>query len=161
MAFVKPSRPQFKPEQQLKIPGAYFAKCVRVEQGMPWEKFPAKTLIAIEFELNDPRFPELAGKITSAVLPESLYFNKRDGKKSAFYMFSVTAGVPSPDKGYDPETYFLDRHFYIVCESLPDREDVVVRQAVVIPNAKVAPNAKEPLPAVPVVPPLDGDIVPF
>lgn len=154
MAFVKPSRPQYNPEQDLKVAGQFFAQCVRVEQGMPWDKYPGKTLIAIEFEVQDDRFPRERGKRSAIVCGESIFFDKKTGKKSALYQHACLMGVKQPGAGFDPEVEFLDKWYYITTEVDPAKHIAYVRNAIPMPTPQGGkPTMQAPTDTVDVDPP--------
>lgn len=132
MAMVKPSRPQFKPEEVLDTAGQYFAQCVRVEQGIANEKYPGgKPLVAIEFILVDDRYPALRGKRTSIVCAESIFRDPQTRRESHFLAHCRMMGAPNPERGVDPEM-FVGRHYYVTCEEHDGK--AYVRAAVPMPS---------------------------
>jgi len=147
--FIKPSRPQFQPELQLRTPGMYFATCTGITYDIPNEKYPGKCYLAIEFEINDPRFPKLKGQRCSIVCGQSVYYNPRDGKKSQLYQHAVNMGIKEPHRGFDPEM-FVGSTYYLMTDLIPGRDTCAVRMATLIPGGAAAtttpPTATEELP---------------
>jgi hypothetical protein len=113
--FIRPSREQYKPEDDLKVSGSFLAVCSDVQQGIPWDEYPGKTRIAIQFTISDGRHPRLKGKKTAIVCGESVYKPKSGGKPSHLYTYAQMMGVVAPERGFDPEQ-FLDKWYMITTE---------------------------------------------
>lgn len=161
MAFIPPSREQYDPKKDLTTPGQFFAKCRRVEQGLPDKEHPGKTLIAIEFEVVDKRHPALIGKRTAIVCGESVYTNRDTGKLTRLMEHAQRMGIKDVARGFDPEE-FVGNIYYITCEMYGDR--AFTRVAVALPPGYGEQTANKPTPPTPSVdelPPLDGSDVPF
>lgn len=116
VAFIKPSKEQYNPDLDLKVAGQFWSTCRRVEQGIEDHEHRGKTKIAVEFEIDDRRFPQLKGQRTSFVVGESIYRGKTDGKTSAFLQWAEMMGVPNAEKGFDPETEFVGKRYFITTE---------------------------------------------
>lgn len=161
MAFIAPSREQYQPELDLKVAGQFFAKCRRVEQGLPNKQFPGKTLVAIEFEIVDKRHPALLGKRAAIVCGESVFVNRTTNKPTILMEHAKRMGVEHPETGFDPEE-FVGNIYYVTCELYGER--AFVRVAVALPpnygGQQPAKEVPAPLP-VDQLPQLDGDPVPF
>lgn len=112
MSFIKPSAQKFDPNKQLTVPGTYYAKCVDVRQGIPSTRFPNKTLVAIEFEIDDANHPRQKGMMVSTMMPESVYRDRQTGKESIFLAFARMMGEAAPERGVDPEAW-IGRHYMV------------------------------------------------
>lgn len=159
MAFIKPSREQYKPELQLTIPGQYLCRCRSVTQGMPNPKYEGKTNLAIEFEIQDDRIPKFRGQRVAIVCPESVYRDPTTGKESYLLQYARMMGVPNPEKGFDPET-FIGKWYWVTAVEVDGK--CVVRAALPMP----APVPGQPAgqitpPSAPPVDHSDGERVPF
>lgn len=158
MAFIKPSRERYDPEKELSVAGSFATKCIRIEQGIPDPKWKGKTLIAVEFEIDDDDQEELKGLRCSFVVPESIYVRPEDNEPTIFLTYARMMGVKEAEKGFDPVAHWLNKRFYVVTELYQGKARV--RQAIPIPVK--TPTAAVPAvsPPAPTTPPKNGK-VPF
>lgn len=159
MAFIKPSREQYNPELDLKVAGKFWSTCTRVEQGIEDREHRGKTKIAVEFEIDDQRFPNLKGMHASFVVGESVYRNKRDGKTSAFLLWAEMMGVENAEKGFDPEKEFIGKRYFITTEMYDGRARV--RKAVPPAPADTPSSPPPPPPPPPDAAPRTQADIPF
>jgi hypothetical protein len=116
MAFIKPSRPQYDPKDDLRSSGQFYSVCSGVIELDPDPKYNSrKGRLAIEFTVVDPRFPHLRGKKTASVVGASVYKDPKTGKESKLVQIARMMGVVDPLKGFDPDV-FLDKYYYVSCE---------------------------------------------
>lgn len=160
MAVIRPSRPQYKPEDNLTVAGQYYVVCSAVNQGVPNEKYPGKTLIAIEFTLVDERFPKLKGKKTAIVCGETIYQDRLTGRKSHLLQYAEMMGVMDAKRGYDPETH-LDQYYMVGCEIHSGKAMVRTIMPMPHPSVGMAASAKLPQTAEMPAAPSGDDVVPF
>lgn len=160
MALIKPSRPQYKPEDNLTVAGQYYVVCSGVNQDIPNERFPGKFLIAIEFVVVDERFPKLRGKRTAIVCGQSIYQDRLTGKKSHLLQYAEMMGAVDPRRGYDPEQH-LDMYYMVGCEVHGGK--AVVRTVMPMPHPSIgmAASAKLPTPSDLPATPTGDDVLPF
>ena len=137
MAMVEKSKQQYDPSDNLDTPGTYHAICSDVKQGIENKSYPnGKPLIVIEFTVLVGQ-GLATGKKVAIVCGESLYRDKRSGRKSRFLTHSEEMGIADPESGYDPCCH-LDRHYTITAD-VNDGKMFVTRA---VPY--VAPPAKKP-----------------
>lgn len=159
MSFIKPTRPKVDPESRLVVPGQYWAKCIEVRQGEPHHRFPGKTMIAIEFEIVDKRYPDLKGKRTAIVAQETVYVDPETGRPSHLLAHARMMGVVGAERGFDPQA-FVGRIFYVNAEAYNGQ--CYVRSAVPAAEGTITGNKVNPPPPPKAPPPLiDGDDVPY
>lgn len=157
---ISPSRPQYKPEDNLLVAGQYYVLCTGVNQGLPNEKYPGKTLIAIEFTVVDERFPKLKGKKTAIVCGETIYQDRLTGKKSYLLQYAEMMGITDAKRGYDPEVH-LDQYYMVGCEVFAGRACVRTIMPMPHPSVGMAASAKLPVAAEMPQSVAGDDVVPF
>lgn len=131
MALVKPSREQYKPEDDLKVAGSYVAQCTRIEQGLPYPAWPDKTRVAIEFTVDDTRTPQQKGKKVAIVVPESIFDGKGKRPDSLFLQYCRAMGGIQPERGCDPDQFL---HKWYLVTAVQHGERCVVRAVVPLPG---------------------------
>lgn len=157
MAFVPPTREKYDPTRNLTVPFQGWAKCIRVEQGLPHPTRAGKFNCVITFEVQDNRFPALKGLRTAIVAQETVYVDPDTGRESHFLQHGRSMGAPNPERGFDPEQ-FVGKLYHVTCEVVDGR--AFVRLAIPyqepVPQGPPPAAKRERQPA----PPIDGQAVP-
>lgn len=142
MALVRPSRPQYKPEEDLTVAGQYYARCTRVEQGLPNKSFPGgRPQVVIEFTVGGDCAADLKGKKCAIVCTESIYRDPVTKRESHFLQHCRMMGAQSPEQGVDPET-FMGKYYWVRVEESGGK--CYVRAA--MPAAAPTPKGRPPAP---------------
>lgn len=120
MPFIKPSRPQYKPELDLKEEGQFEAFVRDVRFGLANRSYPdGKPNLAIEFEIDDAEVPHLRGKLVSIICTESVYRDPVTKQESKLVTHARMMGVKNPEQGFAPED-FVGKRFRIQVEQQED-----------------------------------------
>lgn len=162
MAMIRPSAPQYKPEDDLQVAGQFMARCVAIRTGLPNKSFPnGKPNMAIEFVIDDDNYRKLKGKKTAIICTESVFRDPETRRESHLLAHARMMGHPEPEKGVDPET-FIGKWYMIRVEQVDGR--CYVRTAMLMPTPTgrgVQPGVTLPAAAGPDADGPDGETVPF
>ena len=156
MAVIRPSGERYDPDRDLKVAGSFWAVCRSVRQGIE-SRWKNKTMVAVEFEIADPKHPALSGMRTSFVVPESVYTDPETGSETILMGYARSMGVTDFTNGFDPVKEFVGKRYYVHCELHNGRATVQHAQAAG-KRPPAPPPPVSPPPAAP--PPVDPDELP-
>ena len=161
MSFIKPSRPQYDPSQDLRSSGTFLCVCTGIHDVGPDPKYPeSKDRLAIEFTVHAPGKPQIHGKKTASIIGKSIYRDAKTGKESNLLKLGRMMGITSPERGFDPDA-FLDRWYHVQTEISNGK----AYPHVVMPASPPSNASGPPLPTAPVDEPdesgVSHDQIPF